>query len=113
MANTKNVLPFKRTMDLNELAKELTSKDLDLQVYQVRLEAISNAANVLKEARHKAHLTQNELSRRSGVPQSTISKLENAPLIRNDASHAPDGPGIAHLAMLISHCGFRLSVSYG
>jgi predicted transcriptional regulator len=58
------------------------------------------AARVLRYARRRAGLSQRELSRKSGVPQSTIGRIE---------SGAVD-PRASTVNRLIRACGFDLEV---
>jgi transcriptional regulator with XRE-family HTH domain len=58
------------------------------------------AARALRWARRRAGLTQRALAERSGVPQSTISRIE---------SGAVD-PRVGTLRRLLQACGFDLEV---
>jgi predicted transcriptional regulator len=58
------------------------------------------AARALRYARRRAGLTQRELAEKSGVPQSTIGRIE---------AGAVD-PKVGTLSRLLRHCGFDLEV---
>ena len=53
---------------------------------------------MLSMARRRAQLTQRELGRRAGVPQATISRIENRVV----------SPTVGTLDPLISACGMQL-----
>jgi transcriptional regulator with XRE-family HTH domain len=55
---------------------------------------------MLRMARRRAQLSQRELARRAGVPQATISRIENRVV----------SPTLDTLDPLIRTCGMRLSV---
>ena len=59
-----------------------------------------NAARALRWARRRAGLTQRELSAKTGIPQSTIGRIE---------SGAVD-PRVATLTKLLRACGYDLEV---
>lgn len=59
-----------------------------------------NAARALRWARRRADLSQRELAERSGVPQSTIGRIEAG---RVD-------PHVRTLSRLLRACGFDLEV---
>ena len=55
---------------------------------------------MLRMARRRAQFSQRELARRAGVPQATISRIENRVV----------SPTLDTLDSLIRACGMRLSV---
>ena len=55
---------------------------------------------MLRMARRRAQLSQRELARRAGVPQATISRIENSVV----------SPTLDTLDPLIRACGMRLGV---
>ena len=55
---------------------------------------------MLRMARRRAQLSQRELARRAGVPQATVSRIENRVV----------SPTLDTLNPLIRACGMRLSV---
>ena len=55
---------------------------------------------LLQEARRRAGLTQAELARRAGVPQSTVAKIERG---RRD-------PSLSTLERLVRAAGFELRI---
>jgi transcriptional regulator with XRE-family HTH domain len=57
-----------------------------------------DAASMLAMARRRAQLSQRELARRAGVPQATISRIENRVV----------SPTIDTLDRLIRACGMQL-----
>ena len=57
-----------------------------------------NAARILNMARRRAGLTQRELGRRSGVPQSTVSRIERGAI----------SPTVDTLERLVRACGMEL-----
>jgi transcriptional regulator with XRE-family HTH domain len=57
----------------------------------------------MREARKRAGLTQAELARRAGVPQSTVGRIESGARI----------PSIALAERLIRAAGFELRVGLG
>ena len=57
-----------------------------------------DAASMLEMARRRAQLSQRELARRAGVPQATISRIENRVV----------SPTIDTLDPLIRACGMQL-----
>jgi transcriptional regulator with XRE-family HTH domain len=59
-----------------------------------------DAATMLRMARRRAGFSQRELARRAGVPQATISRIENAVV----------SPTIDTLDPLIRSCGMALIV---
>ena len=59
-----------------------------------------DAAVMLRMARRRAGFTQRELARRAGVPQPTISRIEQGRV----------SPSLATLAPLIEACGMQLEV---
>lgn len=56
---------------------------------------------MLRTARRRAGLSQRELARRAGVPQATISRIENAVV----------SPTLDTLAPLIRACGMDLQIA--
>jgi predicted transcriptional regulator len=59
-----------------------------------------NASRALRFARHRAGLTQRELAAKSGVPQSTIGRIEAGQV----------DPRISTLRRLLRACGYDLDV---
>ena len=59
-----------------------------------------NASAMLSMARRRAGLSQRELARRAGVPQATISRIENAVV----------SPTVDTLEPLIRACGMELQI---
>jgi transcriptional regulator with XRE-family HTH domain len=59
-----------------------------------------NAASMLRMARRRAQLSQRELSRRAGIPQATISRIENHVV----------SPTMDTLEPLIRACGMELHI---
>jgi transcriptional regulator with XRE-family HTH domain len=59
-----------------------------------------DAASMLSMARRRAGLSQRELSRRTGIPQATISRIENRVV----------SPTFDTLAPLIEACGMGLRI---
>lgn len=59
-----------------------------------------NAASMLRMARRRAQISQRELSRRAGIPQATISRIENRVV----------SPTMDTLQPLINACGMELYV---
>jgi transcriptional regulator with XRE-family HTH domain len=59
-----------------------------------------DAAAMLRMARRRAQLSQRELARRAGVPQATISRIENRVV----------SPTLDTLDPLIRACGMQLGV---
>ncbi|MBI4259916.1 MAG: helix-turn-helix transcriptional regulator [Actinobacteria bacterium] len=57
-----------------------------------------DAARILFGARRRAGFTQRELSRRAGIPQSTISRIERGQI----------SPKLETLARLVRACGMEL-----
>lgn len=62
--------------------------------------AAMDAAAMLSMARRRAGLSQRELARRAGVPQATISRIENAVV----------SPTVDTLEPLIRACGMELQI---
>jgi transcriptional regulator with XRE-family HTH domain len=60
-----------------------------------------DAASMLTMARRRAQLSQRELSRRAGIPQATISRIENRVV----------SPTMDTLEPLIKACGMELYVA--
>jgi transcriptional regulator with XRE-family HTH domain len=60
-----------------------------------------NAARLLNMARRRAGLSQRELARKTGVPQSSISRIEGGLI----------SPTVATLERLIQACGMVLEVA--
>jgi predicted transcriptional regulator len=60
-----------------------------------------NPGVLLVTARHKAGLSQRDLARKAGVPQSTIARIESGFV----------SPRLATFERLLSFCGFRLVAS--
>jgi hypothetical protein len=58
---------------------------------------------LIREARKRAGLTQAELARRAGVPQSTIGRIESGARV----------PSVALVERLIRAAGFELRVGVG
>ena len=56
------------------------------------------AADLVRSARRRVHLTQRELSRRAGIPQPTIAAIESG---RQD-------PRYSTLVALLAACGYEL-----
>jgi transcriptional regulator with XRE-family HTH domain len=61
---------------------------------------IVNTGEVLKSARHRSHLTQRELARRTGIAQPTIARIETGQA----------DPLISTVERLLQACGARLHV---
>jgi transcriptional regulator with XRE-family HTH domain len=61
---------------------------------------MSMAGRMVREARRRAHLTQRELARKSGIPQETIARIERG---RSD-------PRVNTLDRLLAACEFGLEV---
>jgi transcriptional regulator with XRE-family HTH domain len=59
-----------------------------------------DAAAMLRMARRRAQLSQRELARRAGVPQATISRIENRVV----------SPTLDTFDPLIRACGMQLSI---
>jgi len=68
-----------------------------------RLSFGSMLRNLVREARKRADLTQAELARRAGVPQSTIGRIESGARV----------PSVALAERLIRAAGFELRVGLG
>ena len=60
-----------------------------------------DAAAMLRMARRRAQLSQRELSRRAGIPQATISRIENRVV----------SPTLDTLEPLIRTCGMEIQIS--
>ena len=61
---------------------------------------MSMAGRMLRDARHRAELTQRQLARKSGIPQETIARIERG---RAD-------PRVNTLDRLLAACEFGLEV---
>ena len=61
---------------------------------------MSMAGRMLRDARHRAELTQRQLARKSGIPQETIARIERG---RTD-------PRVNTLDRLLAACEFGLEV---
>jgi transcriptional regulator with XRE-family HTH domain len=59
-----------------------------------------NPAQLVREARRRAKLTQRELARRAGTSQSVVARIE----------HGQVSPGAATLERLLREAGFELHV---
>lgn len=60
-----------------------------------------DAARVLRAARRRAGLSQRELARRAGVPQSAVARIENGTVV----------PRVDTLDRLLAGCGEALEAS--
>ena len=100
-------------IDLDRARDELSSLSPDAHREFVRIETIQRIAALLRYARETAGLSQSELSRRSGIHQSTISKLEKLSGLNFNLSDISEreGPCIAHAAVALDACGFRLEMA--
>ena len=58
------------------------------------------ATSLIREARERAGLTQQQLAERSGIAQSTISAYESG----------KREPGVAAMDVLLAACGFELTL---
>jgi transcriptional regulator with XRE-family HTH domain len=61
---------------------------------------VSMAGRMVREARHRARLTQRQLAAKAGIPQETIARIERG---RTD-------PRVTTLDRLLSACEFGLEV---
>lgn len=59
-----------------------------------------DAASTLRDARHRAGLSQRDLARRTGMAQPAIARIERGRVT----------PGIDTLSRLLHECGFDLSL---
>lgn len=62
--------------DLQELTKELM-QDEEFRIEYEALQPEMDITRAMMDARIRAGLTQNELSKKSGISQADISRLEN------------------------------------
>lgn len=95
--------------DADVLERELRDESIVFDSEISELMAIKKAAELVKEARIEARLTQAELAKRTRSHQPTLSSFEN--LAAAESPIKGNGPSIGYIVRLLKACGCDLELS--